>query len=212
MAVSLIPDLNLFMMCEHKVQAAFSTLPESFYFDLCRGDELDIWKRMHFDFPDAEALSYMNNYFDCVYREQKELFFSRCLFVRNQNDQPVASCFIWKAYQTVNTLHWLKVKREYENLGIGRALLSRVLGELSDSDFPVFLHTQPSSFRAIKLYTDFGFSFITDPMIGFRKNELADALPILQRHMPEKAYRALRFCKAPAFFLEAASSSPVNEF
>ena len=57
----------------------------------------------------------------------------------------------------------------------------------------VFLHTQPSSFRAIKLHSDFGFAFLTDPIIGYRKNDLEECLTILKEHMPQKDFEKLQF-------------------
>ena len=52
---------------------------------------------------------------------------------------------------------------EYEGKGIGRALLSYVMQSLPQNEYPVFLHTHPASFRAIKLYSDMGFKLLTDP-------------------------------------------------
>ena len=207
-----IPDLNLFMMCGDVNIEAFSELPEGFCFDRCRRDELEIWKAMPFDRPDAAAIGYMTDYFGKVYADREEEFFRRCLFVRNAQGEPVATCFLWRAYGRITTLHWLKVKKGYEDRGIGRALLTRVLREKREDGLPVFLHTQPSSFRAIKLYTDFGFSLLTDRRIGPRENHLAQCLPILREFMPEEAFAALRFAPAPELLLEAAGSSETNEF
>lgn len=207
-----IPDLNLFMMCRDVNASAFSELPEGFFFDLCRRDELELWKAMHFDEPDEAAMEYMTGYFERVYKTDETEFFRRCLFVRNAAGEPVATCFLWRAWGRITTLHWLKVKKGYEGRGIGRALLTRVLGVGRKDSLPVFLHTQPSSFRAIKLYTDFGFSLLTDGHVGARENNLGECLPILKEFMPEQAFAALRFASAPELLLEAAGASETNEF
>ena len=58
-----------------------------------------------------------------VYAPHGELFFERCRFAC-VDGAPVGTCFVWKAYGRVNTVHWFKVLRAYEGRGIGRALLT----------------------------------------------------------------------------------------
>lgn len=110
-----IPDPDLFMMCRSPEPQEFTALPASFYFDLCREEELDIWRAFPFDEKAAaqEFSAYMKQYFDEVYRPKGDLFFTKCLFVRNAEGVPVATGFLWKAYDRINTLHWLKVKKEW---------------------------------------------------------------------------------------------------
>jgi ribosomal protein S18 acetylase RimI-like enzyme len=100
----------------------------------------------------------------------------------------------------------------HEGKGIGRALLAHVLQELPPERFPVYLHTQPGSFRAIKLYSDFGFSLLSDPVIGFRKNDLEASLGYLEQAMSPADFTKLQIAKAPKEFLDAVCSSAVNEF
>lgn len=209
-----IEDKNLFMMCEALNPAALTQLSPAYYVRTCRTDELDVWKAMPFDAPELanEFAASMTQYFDEVYAIQASEFFTRCLFVCDRRDTPIATCFGWKAYGNVSTIHWLKVSKRYEGVGIGRALLSIVMKSFGDRDYPIFLHTQPGSFRAIKLYSDFGFVLLTDATIGYRQNELADALPYLQAHMFPDAFHRLRFARAPNKFLAAVKSSPINQF
>lgn len=211
-----IPDLNLFMVRTPSAEqdsCPGGELPEGFYFDLCRPDELDIWKAFPFDTPEqaAEYRPYMDKYFDRVYRPREQEFFARCLFVRDRAGEPAATAFLWDAYGSVPTLHWLKTRREHEGKGIGRALLTKLL-LAEDAPETICLHTQPGSYRAIKLYTDFGFAFITDEKIGHRQNQLQESLPYLKAVMPEEAFSALRFSPAPEELLRAAAQSESSEF
>ena len=123
-----IPDYNLFMMCCAPRREAFAPLPAGFYFDLCRREELEIWKRFPFDTEEEERQgeAYMARFFANVYAAQEEEFFSRCLFVRAESGAPVGTAFLWRAYGRVNTLQWVKVRKEYEGQGIGRALAPRI--------------------------------------------------------------------------------------
>lgn len=188
-----IPYKNLFMMCRRLDRSALSTLPPGFHFRLCRPDELEQWKDMQLVGTGDTPRSYLDDYYAKWYAPKGNLFFRRCTFICNERDLPVGSAFLWKQYDLYTTLHWLKVLPAYEGRGLGRALLSHLLRDLPPEEYPVYLHTQPSSYRAIKLYSDFGFALLSEPaVIDGRANEVEEALPILQRLMPERDYRRLR--------------------
>lgn len=200
-----IPDLNLFMVCRSLNPAALSELPAGYHFRYCREDELDLWKALPFDNPgDAQQYrDFMDDFYDNVYAPRGKEFFERCLLICNEHDEPIATGFTWKVYDSFHAVHWLKVKNEYEGQGLGRALLSEIMRALEPDDYPVYLHTHPSSFRAIKLYADFGYALLTNPIIGSRENQLEQSLPYLKQHMPGEVFSRLEFTSAPDAFLEA---------
>jgi len=209
-----IPDKNLFMMCPQFEHDAARELPMGFHVRYCKPSELDTWKAMHFDTPEeaAEYHAFMTQYFNDMYFPKGDLFYHTCLFVCDQDDRPIGTGFLWKAYDMIWTLHWLKVLKEYEGKGIGRALLSVVMKSISEKEYPVFLHTHPSSYRAIKLYSDVGFRLLSDPFIGNRQNDLDECLPILQKYMPQQDFEQLKVDQAPQFFLDAVGRSDIDEF
>lgn len=209
-----IPDKNIFMMCNKVNGKAFSKLPLNFHARNCRENELDIWKTMPFDSKNLarKYYNYMTDFFNKVYLAKKDQFYKKCMFVCDSKDKPIATCFIWKSYDKINTIHWLKVLKEYEGLGIGRALLTIIMQDLKKDDYPVYLHTQPASYRAIKLYSDFGFKLMSNEKIGSRTNDLKECLPILKRYMPTKDYKKIKIIKAPECFNTIVSSSNINEF
>lgn len=207
-----IPALNLFMMCKAPQLSAQRPLPEGFHFRTCKKEELEVWKLLSIGNP--QALDFMTRYFNQVYAARQEEFFRRCLFVCDAGDRPVGTCFLWRAYDRILTLHWFRVLPEFEGRGIGRALLSEVLRPLSQADYPVFIHTHPSSFRAIKLYSDFGFHLLHSPQkIGNRQNDYERSLPYLKACMPGRVYDALPCAwPAPERLIEAANSSEIDQF
>lgn len=207
-----IPDKNIFMICERLNKNALSELPKQYHTRYCREDELDIWKAMPFDDTKQaeEYREFMTEFYNSVYANKGDLFYQRCLFVCDVDDNPIATCFLWKAYDEFNTIHWLKVVKEYEGKGIGRALLSVIMKDLIEEDYPVYLHTQPGSYRAIKLYSDFGFKLLSDPIIGSRKNDLEECLPILKKFMTKEDFERLKITEAPKGFLEKVGSD--NQF
>ena len=209
-----IPDKNLFMICKKLNPNAISTLPEDYHVRTCRKDELDLWKAMPFDRQEdaKEYYGFMTQYFQAVYGSKEATFFQSCLFICDKNDIPLGTCFAWKAYDAITTIHWFKVLKNHEGLGLGRALFSIVMNSIPENNYPVYLHTQPSSFRAIKLYSDFGFSFLTDPVIGCRQNDLTECTPILKKYMNPEGFEKLQYTNAPEYFLDVVKSSGINQF
>jgi ribosomal protein S18 acetylase RimI-like enzyme len=206
-------DGNIFMICKGVNRQAFSSLPPGFAVRTLRREELAFWKAMPFDDDyTAEHAAYMDEFFRLTYAAQEELFFASNLVVCDPNDQIVGTCFLWKAYGLFNTVHWFKVVKAYEGRGIGRALLSILFLEVTDADLPIYLHTQPESFRAIKLYSDFGFALLTDKRIGQRDNHIEQCLPYLQAQMPKQDYARLRFTTAPAAFIAGMALQVDNQF
>lgn len=209
-----IPDKNIFMMCESLKENALSILPKGFHVRSCKRTEFDIWKTMHFDNP-IEAKEYdqfMIDFFETTYGGREDLFFKHTLFVCNNKEEPIATCLLWKAYGEFNTIHWLKVLKKYEGLGIGRALLSIIMKDLPKTAYPIYLHTQPGSYRAIKLYSDFGFQLLSDKKVGNRINDLDECLPILKKYMPDKDYQQLKINQAPSYFLNRLKAFDTVEF
>jgi ribosomal protein S18 acetylase RimI-like enzyme len=209
-----IPDKNIFMMCKALNRNALTELPANYSIRSCRSDELGIWKAMPFD--DAalaqEYEGFMSDYFATTYGGQEECFFAKTLFVCDRHDRPIATCLNWTAYGEFNTIQWFKVLKEYEGQGIGRALLSIVMQNLEIDDYPVYLHTQPSSFRAIWLYSDFGFSLLSGDKFGIRKNDLDECLPILEEFMPQEYFQKLRITRAPKEFEDTVKKYDTNQF
>lgn len=202
---------DLFMMCSNVNQNAFSELPDGYYFRNLRPDEFGAWKDLQCNSVDikhhADYHACFDEYWKDAWEPHGNLFFNKCVVVCNADGKFIGTGTIWNSYGKFNSLSWFKVIESQEGRGIGRALISHIMGGLSDNDYPVFLHTHPSSYRAIKLYSDFGFCFITDKNVGKRNNDLDECLAELKQSMPAKDFANLKFCSAPQFFLNAADST-----
>lgn len=124
-----VEDFNLFMMCPALNPSALRPLPEGYTVRFCREQELDFWMTFHFDTKEEGAayLEDMKRFFQQVYAPAGGLFFRSCQFLCDPQGRPVGTCFLWKAYGTLSTVHWFKVRKDQEGKGLGRALLSHVL-------------------------------------------------------------------------------------
>lgn len=209
-----IPDYNIFMMCEQLNKDALSVLNSEYHFRSCRPNELEIWKAFPFDSETVpvEHEDFMNQIIQDSYSSDMGTFFNNTIFVCNKEDKPIATCSHWKAYGKFNSIHWFKTIKKYEGKGLGRALLSEVMKKFSTNDYPIYLHTQPGSFRAIKLYADFGFKLLSGGQIGHRINELEKCLPILNEFIPKKAFETLEIVDTPEHFIKLIENETTIQF
>lgn len=210
----MIPELNLFVICSDLNEQALSDTPQPFYIRNCQKNEYVIWKELHIDNDDEyEAYNQiLEEYFYKVYKRNENLFFEKCKFICDENNRPVATCLIWKAYGEITSVHWLKVKKEFENKGLGRAILSSVLKDTPKSEFPILLHTHPTSYKAIRLYLDFGFNFITNEMVGYRKNDLMKSLLFLKEYLSDNIYKKINKVKLPGAYQKILNEYDYEEF
>ena len=197
---------NLFMQCDKPNPAAFCPLPEGFSVRLCRRDELELWKEM---WAQGKYMDFVNHYYNKVYAPREDEFFNRCTFAVDENDQPTATSGIWRSYGKINTVLGLFMLPEYAGRRIGRGLFSEVM---KTAEYPVYVHTHPIADKAIRLYLDFGFKLITDPVVGYRENNLQESLPYLKEVLPENTYANLHIIAANPTLLKAARLSEFAEF
>ncbi|KAA0267915.1 MAG: GNAT family N-acetyltransferase [Chloroflexi bacterium] len=209
-----IPDYNIFMMCEQLNRSALTELSAGYYFRNCRPDELETWKAFPFDSERVpeEYEGFMNKIINDSYGKNMDVFFQNTLFVCDKEDKPVATCSHWKAYGKINSIHWLKTLKAHEGKGLGRAVLSAIMRRFDSNDYPIYLHTQPGSFRAIKLYSDFGFHLLRGGQLGTRVNELEKCLPILKEFMPKKDFERLKITDTPDELIKLLENETTIQF
>ena len=197
-------NIHVFMMCNNIDTTAFKDLPEEYSVRCLNKNELEIWKRLPFyeyDYTEKEQ-EYMTNWYKTFYGINEEFFYKNCLVVCNKKDEIIGSCFLWKSYNgLINSIHWFKIIQEYENRGLGRALLTILLKNVNKIDMPIYLHTQIGSYRAIKLYADFGFEIISNEKICREKNDTNRIKTLLKKYIPEKHYEKIKYIKAPISFI-----------
>ena len=209
-----IPDYNIFMMCEQLNEDALTELNTDYYFRNCRPDELELWKAFPFDADTIppEYENFMNQIIKDSYSDKMDVFFQNTIFVCNKDDKPIATCSHWKAYGKFNSIHWLKTLKAYEGMGLGRAVLSEVMRKFNKNDYPVYIHTQPGSYRAISLYSSFGFDLLKGGQLGTRTNELEKSLPILKEFIPGKDFENLKIKDTPGHLLKLLEDETTIQF
>ena len=83
---------------------------------------------------------------------------------------------------------------------------------IKKTDLPIFLHTQLGSYRAIKLYSDFGFKIITNDKIGNRINNIDKCKTKLKENMLKKHFKKIIFTRVSKKYLDIFKEKNINDF
>ena len=122
----------------------------------------------------------------------------RCFFLRDKSsNEYIGTCCAWFSHQNnvvVPVLHWLAVKPKYRNKGYARILITETMKCFMDYYYnqAIYLHTQPSSYQAIKLYYDFGFRITVKDCYGSAQNDYNEAMKILKVVMDEDNFNKIK--------------------
>jgi phosphoribosyl-ATP pyrophosphohydrolase/phosphoribosyl-AMP cyclohydrolase len=121
---------------------------------------------------------------------------SRALFAQAADGSVVGTVTAWqddRQGSPVRSLHWLAVDEAHQRQGIGRALVQSALKLMrrENNAAPVYLHTQPWSWKAILLYIRLGFRLQRKDSFAAYVNEYNQAMAALRPLLDEKRYALL---------------------
>ena len=177
-----IPYYNIIMRCDR-----FDPLPESAQGITVRnyqeGDEKH-WAEIECSIGDFSSVDEAERYFITHYTDE---IYNRCFFAMDKAKNVIGTCIAWhdlKDNETVSSLHWLAVAPKYQGSGAGKALLNAVMNYYCQNHLmPVYLHTQPWSYKAIKLYLSAGFKIMKTDTFADYTNEYNEAISVLKNYL-----------------------------
>ena len=189
-----IPFYNTIMKCSDYRHRNVE-LPDGFsivsYQD---GYEKD-WAKLEYAIGDFGSETEAEKYFAETYLQSSELF-PRILFALNKDHDIVGSCIAWQDKQGINrvsSLHWLVVDERYQGIGLGKALATAVMNIYAEHRaLPVYVHTQPWSWKAILLYISLGFKLQKTDTFSHYENEYEKAMTELRKILTEEQYKILQ--------------------
>ena len=181
-----VPYVDVLMVRKSGTEIPVYELPEGFRFALFQDGDQKAWAKIEasvLEFDDAlDALLYFQkNYLPYLPELER-----RCLFIENADGEKVATSMAWWGYTGLRRdpwLHWVAVAPRYQRLGLGKAIVSKVMRMTAEieGDRDFHLHTQTWSHRAVKIYEKLGFGITFDRNIGMYSNENCEkALAILR--------------------------------
>lgn len=153
------------------------------------------WARLEFSIGDFDSLSEAESYFISTYTHDNDRLFQNVRFLLNENNEVIGSCIAWQdkrkdAY--VSSLHWLIVDPKYQGLGFGRALCCDIMNIFAEQNaLPIYLHTQPWSWKAILLYLSMGFKLQSTDTFAQYTNEYEKAIKTLKNIVSDEQFKVL---------------------
>lgn len=195
-----IPYKSIIMRCDAVDKSAFRRMPEHIRIKCYEPGDVERWADIQFSAGafEGETREQIASYFSAKFGAYEEELKRRCLFlIEKASGADIGACMAWfgcREGQTIPVLHWLAVKNQFAGRGYARLLIGEVMHffEKETPGQPVYLHTQPSSYRAVKLYADFGFRIAEADTYGRAVNECAQALEILKTCMDAESYGKIR--------------------
>lgn len=190
---------SIIMRCDQIDKTAYAEPDSEVQIELYKQGMETVWAEVQkaagefADSSDSEVISYFLERFGKLQQELTR----RCVFLKETaTGNYIGTCIAWfepKGEERVHVLHWLAVKDIYAGRGYARILITQVMKifEQTDAKRRIYLHTQPCSYKAIKLYNDFGFCMSKTDTYGTAVNEFAQAMPILKKYMTSEAYTKL---------------------
>lgn len=178
-----IPYYNLILKC-NKNSATPISLPEGYSFKMYEVGDEKHWAKLEYGIGDFSSVEEAEMYFKTNYCNQIDELKKRCIFVVDACGNGVGSCIAWhdlKGNDTVASLHWLVVSPEHQGKYIGLALCQKVMDIFNErGETPVYIHTQPWSYKAILLYIKLGFKIQKTDTFSHYENQYEQALNTLE--------------------------------
>ncbi len=189
-----IPYFNMILKCS-TYQPEKIHLPENFSFRYFQpGDEKN-WARLEYEIGDFASPDEAEEYFKETYGKEQEELRERCVFLINEQGDAIGSGIAWRDKRkgkSAASLHWLVVDPAYQGRKLGKALCRKVMEIFwKKGEFPVYLHTQPWSWKAVLLYLRLGFRLQKEDTFADYENQYQAAMETLKNVLNEEQYREL---------------------
>ena len=179
-----IPYANIIMRCDRILPMEIK-LPEGYAIRTYLPGDEDAWADMECaigDFPDAASARarFVESYLQGPLQAAERVFFAIA-----PDGSVAGSVIAWESERQVMmvpAIHWLVVRPEHQGKGLGRALCQHAMRYLRriNNAKPVYLHTQPWSWKAVLLYISLGFKLQPQDTFAGYVNDYAKAMDALR--------------------------------
>ena len=188
-----IPFYNTILRCDYYGYQK-PVLPEGFSIVSYKPGYEKAWAELEYAIGDFDSPEEAEAYFVSTYLGSRDMR-ENLLFVTAPDGTVVGSCIAWqdpRGDAQVSSLHWLVVREDYQGRGLGKALCFAVMNIYeAQGRLPVYLHTQPWSWKAILLYLSLGFRLQKSDAFSRYTNEYHKAMPELKKVLTQEQYKRL---------------------
>ncbi len=175
---------NVIMRCD-RILPMEIRLPEGYAIRTYQPGDEDAWAELEFSIGDFADAASAREKFVQTYLADPQRAAERVFFLTAPDGHIAGSVIAWeneRCGMTVPAIHWLVVQEAYQRMGLGRALCQHALRFLRriDNAKPVYLHTQPWSWKAILLYISLGFKLQPRDTFAAYTNDYTQAMEVLR--------------------------------
>ena len=186
-----IPFYNLIMRCDRILPMEIK-LPEGYSIRTYQPGDENAWAALMCAVGEQTSLIDAKNEFVQRYLADAALT-NRIFFAVDSKGAIVGSAIAWAhdpRGMGVRVLHWVAVHPEHQRKGLGKALCQTCLRlfRREDNSLPVYLHTQPWSWKAILLYISLGFKLQPRDSFYTYENQYAQAMDVLKSIVTPEQY------------------------
>ena len=171
-----VPYFDILMHRKKGVSVPVYDLPDGYKFCLFKSGDEQSWAEIETSVLEFDTESDALKYFQETYLPFLAELESRCLFIENDSGKKIATSTAWWNFTDDRRdpwLHWVAVKPEYQGLGLGKAIISKITQMMieieGDRDF--YLHTQTWSHKAVRIYEKIGYEITSEKNLYKYTNE-----------------------------------------
>lgn len=186
----MIPFYNTILRCDHYL-AKDTALPEGYSVVTYKPGYEKAWAELEYSVGDFDSAGEAEEYFVSTYLKDTDKT-DNILFLKDAEDKIIGSCIAWQDDRNgalVSSLHWLIVDEDHQGMGLGKALCCAVMNIYAGKGaFPVYIHTQPWSWKAILLYVSLGFKLQKNATFSHYVNQYDDAMRTLKEQLSDEQF------------------------
>jgi len=190
-----IPYYNIIMRCDRILPMEIK-LPEGYTIRTYQPGDEDAWAALLCSVGEQTALADAKALFIDRYLADADLA-DRIFLAVDAEGTIVGTAIAWEhdpRGMGVRALHWVAVHPAHQRKGLGKALCQTCLRlfRREDNSLPVYLHTQPWSWKAILLYIKLGFKLQPKDSFYTYENQYAQAMETLKAIVPPEQYAKMQ--------------------
>ena len=171
-----VPYVDVLMRRDKGFPISVYDLPDGFMFSAFNTGDEKAWAKI-----ETSVLEFSDELDALIFFQKEYLPFiseleKRCIFIENDKNEKIATGTAWWCYTGIRRdpwLHWIAVKPQYQGLGLGKSIVSKIIHLTIEieGDRELYLHTQTWSHKAIKIYEKYGFAITNEKNLYKYTNE-----------------------------------------
>ena len=158
-----LPFYGLIMTRDSLLDYPIYNLPEGYSYSFYRPGDEKVWADIEVSVGEFDNRQDALNYFAREFAPYPEELKRRCVFVRDESGEYVATTSGWYgnllSKEDMARIHWVAVAPNHQRKGLAKALMTKAfeIFNAAHDRGGAYLTTQTWSYKAINMYLEYGF-------------------------------------------------------